>query len=295
MWPVDKRYLNNDNFVTRRNAEANFKPSVADNAILADPGEVRVLNLAAPDPFSEGVTSYFHHSIGGYHGAKIRRYQDLISNSIGRDINILANKLSSATSLADLEGAFTGLNSLNMLNTKYVIFNPETQPLVNSEALGNAWYVDKYKIVNTPDEELAAINSFDPSNEAIINKVYESLLSGYTFSDDTLSSIELTDYRANRLLYSSSSATTQLAVFSEIYYPEGWKATINGEQLEIIRVNYVLRAAVIPPGENKIVFHFEPESYSTGNLVSMAGSILLILLLLLTVIIEVKKRKQGNA
>ncbi len=295
MWPVDKRYLNNENFVTRRNAEASFKPSVADNAILADPGEVRVLNLAAPDPFSEGITSYYHHSIGGYHGAKIRRYQDLISNSISRDLSILGNKLNSATSLLDLEGAFVGLNSLNMLNTKYVIFNPETQALVNPEALGNAWFVNKFIIANTPDEELAAINNFDPSNKAIINKKYESLLSGYTLLDDTLSSIKLTDYRANRLIYSSSSASTQLAVFSEIYYPEGWKATINDEELEIIRVNYVLRAALIPPGENEITFSFEPESYATGNLVSMAGSILLILLLLLTILYEVKKRKKSNA
>jgi len=295
MWPVDKRYLNNNNFVTQKKAEASFEPTTADRFILNDPDEVRVLNLAVPDPFSEGLTSYYHHSIGGYHGAKIRRYQDLISNSISRDINILGDKLRSATSLADLEGAFIGLNSINMLNTKYVIFNPEAEPLVNTEALGNAWFVDSLLIVNSPDEELGAINTMDPSKEAVINKEYKDLLNEYKLKRDTLSSIYLEDYRANRLIYNSSSATTQLAVFSEIYYPKGWNATINDKELDILRVNYVLRAAVIPPGDNEIVFTFKPQSYSSGNMVSMAGSIILILLLFTSIFIEIKKRKSSNA
>lgn len=284
MWPVNKRYLNNDNFVSERENKATFNPSAADNFILEDPDEVRVLNLTAPDPFSDGITSYYHHSIGGYHGAKVRRYQDLISNSISRDINILGNKLRSATAIDDLEGAFVGLNSLNMLNTKYVIFNPDAQPLVNSEALGNAWFVDTYRIVNTPDEELGAINNLDPSIEAVINKDFEDIISDYNLVRDTLASIKLSDYRANRLVYNSSTSTTQLAVFSEIYYPEGWKATINDKELDIIRVNYILRAAVIPPGDSEIIFRFEPESYTIGNLVSLAGSILLILLLMLSIL-----------
>ncbi len=295
MWPVNKRYLNNDNFVTQKKAEASFTPTTADNIILADTNEVRVLNIAVPDPFSEGITSYYHHSIGGYHGAKIRRYQDLISNSISRDISILGNKLSSATTIEDLKGAFVGLNSLNMLNTKYVIFNPDAPPLVNPESLGNAWFVDSFRIVDTPDEELSAINNFDPSTEAIVNKNFEDLLNDYSLKRDTLSSINLIDYRANRLIYNSSSSTTQLAVFSEIYYPKGWKATINGEELDLMRVDYILRAAVIPSGDNEIIFRFEPQSYTSGNMVSMTGSILLILLIILAIFIEIKKRKTSNA
>lgn len=295
MWPVNKRYLNNDNFVSKNKAEASFDPTAADNYILADQEESRVLNLAVPDPFSEGITSYYHHSIGGYHGAKIRRYQDLISNSISRDISMLGNKLNSATALEDLQGAFVGLNSLNMLNTKYVIFNPDAQPLVNPEALGNAWFVDSYRLVDTPDQELGSINGFLPSREAVINSTYESTLNSIELATDTISSIKLTDYRANRLIYSSTSSTHQLAVFSEIYYPKGWKATINGEDLEIIRANYILRAAVIPPGNNEIIFQFKPESYTTGNMVSMGGSIALIIILILALFLEFKKRRANNA
>jgi hypothetical protein len=295
MWPVNKRYLNNDNFVTKSNVQSSFDPGIADNFILQDPDEVRVLNLGSQDPFSEGITSYYHHSIGGYHGAKMRRYQDLISTSVSKDINQLGNTLRSATSFEEMEDAFIGLNSINMLNTKYIIINANNQPLVNPEALGNVWFVEDIKFVSTPDEELGSVNIIDPATEAVINNEFADLIAGHNPGRDSLSTIKLIDYRANRLSYSSSSSSAQLAVFSEIYYPEGWKATVNGENLDIIRANYVLRAAVIPPGDNEIVFSFEPDSYATGNMVSMGGSVLLIVLMLLALYLEIKKRKTKDA
>ena len=281
MWPVNKRYLNNDNFVSERESRAIFDPSAADQAIIRDTTEYRVLNLTVPDPFSDGTTSYYHHSVGGYHGAKIRRYQDLISTHIGGEINTLASVLQNATVMSDLDGAFRGLNALNMLNTKYVIINPDATPLVNPEALGNAWFVDSCSFVSSPEEELLLVGIIDPATVAVVNESFADELGEIASATDESGRIELSDYRANRLTYTFNSNIRRLAVFSEIYYPAGWKAYINDEPVEIIRVNYLLRAVVVPEGNGTIVFKFDPDSYRMGNRVSMAGSLLLILFLAL--------------
>ena len=291
MWPVNKRYLNNDDFISKRKAIATFNPSIADNFILNDNSQKRVLNLTVPDPFSDGTTSYYHQSIGGYHGAKIRRYQDLISASLSRDINLLTNTLRNSNSFNDLDNAFVGLNALNMLNTKYIIISRDNTPLINPEALGNAWFVESYELVNSPDEELLAVNRIDPSKTAVIDNRFEEVINHSSPGVDSLATITLDNYKANELTYSSSSSATQLAIFSEIYYPKGWNAYINGEKLDIIRANYILRAAVIPAGNNKIVFRFEPSSYRIGNTVSLIGSLLLIAFLLVAAYIEIKKPK----
>ncbi len=291
MWPVNKRYLNNDDFISKRKAIATFNPSIADNFILNDNSQKRVLNLTVPDPFSDGTTSYYHQSIGGYHGAKIRRYQDLISASLSRDINLLTNTLRNSNSFNDLDNAFAGLNALNMLNTKYIIISRDNTPLINPEALGNAWFVESYELVNSPDEELLAVNRIDPSKTAVIDNRFEEVINHSSPGVDSLATITLDNYKANELTYSSSSSATQLAIFSEIYYPKGWNAYINGEKLDIIRANYILRAAVIPAGNNKIVFRFDPSSYRIGNTVSLVGSLLLIAFLLVAAYIEIKKPK----
>lgn len=278
LWTVNKRYLNNDNFVRENVSERVFNPTAADEYILSDTTVYRVLNLTV-SPFNDGMTSYHHHSIGGYHGAKIRRYQDLIEHSIGPEINRLTTSLNSISSLEQAGGIFEDLNAINMLNTKYVIINPDGAPLVNNSALGNAWFVSSWQLAGNPDEELEAVNEIDPSNEAVINTKHSELLNEADPDTSSSGSIELVSYRANRLVYDYVSPATKLAVFSEIYYPKGWNAYIDGDPAEHFRVNYVLRGMIIPEGRHEVVFRFEPKSYEIGNRVSLAGSVLLILVI----------------
>jgi len=289
MWPVNKRYLNNDNFVRQTEAEREFTPTTADNYILRDSTVYRVLNLTV-SPFNDGTTSYLHHSVGGYHGAKIRRYQDLIEHCISPEISRFSNALNNITSLDQVEDVFKDLNALNMLNTKYIIISPDSPPLVNNSALGNAWFVDSYRLVENPDEELEMVNNIDPSREAVVNKKHADILNGIRLDSTTAGYIDLILYKANELVYDYTSPGARFAVFSEIYYPEGWNAYIDGEPAEHFRVNYVLRAMIIPEGRHEIVFRFEPGSYEVGNIVSLAGSLVLFLLIVASVYYLIKRK-----
>lgn len=277
MWPVNKRYLNNDDFVRQNIADRTFVPTEADKYILQDTSQYRVLNLTV-SPFNDGKTSYLHHSIGGYHGAKIRRYQDLIDRCIFTEINQFTGALGNITSADQVQPLFKDLNALNMLNTKYIIINPDSPPLVNNMALGNAWFVDSYRLVETPDEELDAVSSIDPAAEAVINIEYRDNLNLLDNDSANTGNIDLISYKANELVYNYQSSTGRLAIFSEIYYPPGWNAYIDGQMADHFRANYVLRAMVVPPGSHEIVFRFEPRSYEIGNRVSMGGSIVLFII-----------------
>ncbi|MDZ7738874.1 MAG: hypothetical protein U5K32_07395 [Bacteroidales bacterium] len=290
MWFVNRRYLNEDNFVRQNEAERQFTPTAADNYILKDSTIHRVLNLTV-SPFNDGTTSYLHHSIGGYHGAKIRRYQDLIENSISPEINRLTKRLNSISSADQLDTAFRDLNAMNMLNTKYIIINPDNPPLVNSSALGNAWFVDSFILADNPDEEIEAVNIIDPAHEAVVNKKHADKLKDIGQTDNTSGTISLVSYKANELVYDYNSTAPRLTVFSEIYYPEGWNAYIDGEAAEHFRVNYVLRAMVIPEGEHELIFRFEPESYKTGNTVSLAGSVIMILMIAALVYYFIRRKR----
>lgn len=289
MWPVDKRYLNNNNFVRKAEVTKDLQPTAADKFILEDASEYRVLNLTV-SPFNDGTTSYNHNSIGGYHGAKIRRYQDLIEKSIVPEIGILTEKLQSVNSIDQLGEVFSGLNAMNMLNTKYIIINPESQPLINNRALGNCWFVESVKIVPDADTELASVNNFDPAMEAIVDSRFAGMVAGLEPGVDSTASILLTSSKSNELVYKFNISRDQLAVFSEIYYPKGWNAYIDGEMKEYFRANYILRAMVLPEGDHELVFRFEPESYRIGNEISLAGSIILILLSIMGLIYAIKKR-----
>lgn len=257
-WFVGRRYLNDDNFQSKREAKVPFPMTQADKFILQDKDpNFRVFNLTV-DPFSDASTSYYHKSIGGYHGAKLKRYQELIGFHISKN----------------------NIEVLNMLNTKYyIIFDNNRQPVpqYNPDALGNVWFVEDYRIVSNADEEILALKDFNPEMEAIIDVRYENFVAGKSFTKDTLSSIKLESYKPNHLTYSAKSYEEELAVFSEIYYPEGWNAFIDGKPANHFRVNYILRAMVIPEGEHTIEFKFEPKSYYIGNKVSLTSSILLIL------------------
>jgi hypothetical protein len=269
MWLVDKRYFNNDEFVPKSKAEAVFQPTNADLAILRDTSlDYRVMNTTV-SAFSDATTSYHHKSIGGYHGAKLKRYQELIENQISKN----------------------NIEVLNMLNMKYAIAEGQDKEPVaqrNPGALGNAWFVKEYKIVANADSEIKALTGFKAAETAIVDKRFEDQLKGFTPQFDSSATITMTSYKPNDLLYKSKTTSEQLAVFSEIYYDKGWNAYVDGKLSPYFRANYVLRSMRIPAGEHTVEFKFEPAVYSVGGKIAGASSILLYLLIFGAIYIELK-------
>lgn len=262
--PVNKRYLSNEKFKPARQTE--IRPTPADQAIMQDDDpHYRVLNLSV-SPFNDATTSYFHKSIGGYHGAKLGRYQEMIDFYITDEIQ---NKIRN--------NKFSELKVLNMLNMKYVIASPEVQGVVqNPDAFGNAWFVKDVKKVANPDEEIMAIADINPREKAVFDEKFADRVSDFSF--DAGASIELTDYQPNQLTYRYNASSPQFAVFSEVYYNEqkGWNAYLNGEPIPHLRVNYILRGMNLPEGEHELVFKFEPETLPKAETVSLVASLLLL-------------------
>lgn len=288
MWSIDKRYLNADHFKSPREAQA-FVATACDKQILADEDpNYRVLTLYR-NPFNDAYTSYFHKSVGGYHGAKLRRYQDLIDRYISANWQQLTQALQKGYT-GNVDSLLSTMQVVNMLNTRYLAYHPEAAPIVNTSAMGNAWFVSDVMVANNADEEIAALGEVQLSDVAVVAKKFASLVDGCVV-DSVSGTIVLTDYAPNRLVYKSSSNQKQLAVFSEIYYPKGWNAYINGEAVPHLQANYVLRALMVPAGENTIEFRFEPSSYKVGKMVSALGSVLILALIGLWVYSEMKKKK----
>jgi hypothetical protein len=273
MWPVNKRYFNNDNFTSQRQVSAPFQEMPVDKEIKKDKDiYYRVLNLQ--NPFADGRTPYFHKSLGGYHGAKMKRYNELIGYNIEPEMRTLFATFEKPETIDSVMGL---LPVINMLNTKYLIYDLNQPPLANTHAMGNAWLVKEAKWVESADEEITSMKNFDPKTTAIVNKNFEKQLEGFK-SGSGEGEIKLTEYQPNHLKYQATiNGGSQLAVFSEIYYPKGWKCFIDGKETEHAQANFVLRAAVIPAGKHEIEFKFEPQSYYLGNKISMASSILLLL------------------
>ncbi|HPA31709.1 MAG TPA: YfhO family protein, partial [Bacteroidia bacterium] len=269
LWPVGKRYLNDNNFVAKSKTQKPFEPTAADTQILQDttPG-FRVLNTTL-NAFSDASTSYFHRSIGGYHGAKLKRYQELIENCISKN----------------------NMSVLDMLNTKYLIVSDKGQQPVaqlNPGAIGAAWFVDTVKTVENADAEIKALENFNPRTIAFVDKRFENTLKSFAPQHDSTATIKLNSIVCNHLVYETQTALPQFCVFSEIYYDKGWNAYIDGQKADYVRANYVLRAMAVPAGKHKIEFKFEPEVYFTGEKISLAGSIVLLLLFAAGAWIEVK-------
>jgi hypothetical protein len=280
LWTVDKRYLNNDNFVEEREAKIPYKATVADQEILKDKDpDYRVLNLTV-STFNDASTSYFHKSVGGYHGAKMRRYQELIDVYLNKELQAIAQKLPTVRSIAGVDSMFAGFTGLNILNTKYLIYNPNAAPARNSHALGSAWLVSGFKVADNADQEILLLGKIDPRKEIVVNRNFENNLRGMTLSNDSLTKISLTSYSPNVMEYSYKGSGNGLAVFSEIYYPKGWNAYVDGKLTPHFQADFVLRAMVIPAGEHKIEFRFEPKSFILGTTISKACSVILLLLLL---------------
>jgi hypothetical protein len=255
---VNTNYMSPDDYLSKRSFTSSYSPRAVDTQILSDTDpHYRVL-----DTFNNTFSSYYHKSIGGYHAAKLQRYNDLIERHI----------------------ASMNQNVLNMLNTKYVIFrssqdSPE-QVQRNTAALGNAWYVNNIQIVNNADEEINALSSFDPLGTAIVHKEFSDYVSGIP-SNQKNGSIRLTSYAPEELVYQSTGTIDQLAVFSEIWFgpDKGWNAYIDRNKVDHIRANYALRALKVPAGNHEIKFVFEPSSHATGSTISLISSLLIILLI----------------
>ena len=269
---VDKRYVNNDDFISKSRLEKPFELSPMQAEILKDKGHYRVLNFLV-DPLNDGSTSFYHNSIGGYHAAKPRRFQELYEFQIARN----------------------NMQVLNMLNTKYFIFPGENNVenvQLNEDANGNAWFVHEIDFVDTANEEIKALDSLNTKENVVLTRNYKADLDGLNFKKDSLASIVLSNYKANEMTYRTESQTQQLAVFSEIFYKDGWNAYLDGEKIPYMRANYVLRAALIPAGSHELIFKFEPEVIQTGNMISLVSYGLLLLIPLGWYFKEKKKKAE---
>ena len=300
MFPVDKRYLNNDKFVSKEQYSKPFTASAADQYILNDNDlDFRVADITK-DMFNDASTCYFHKSLGGYSGAKLRRYQDVISQYLGSELN----QLRGAKTAQDLMLSLSQQKVINMLNTKYVIFNPNAQPFPNANALGNAWVVNDIRWVSTPNEEIDAIAETNLAHAAIINREFAQQVGNYQLTDSIVPEVTLEDYQPNKLTYRFRPALRQaqgpqdanyLVVFSEIWTEKGWKMYVDGQEQPLLRANYILRAALIPGGEHDIVMEYAPKAYKVGNTVSFASSLIMILGLIGALIYTFKPKKEEKA
>ncbi len=284
LWTVNKRYLNDSMFVDKTMREQPISKSAAEEQILQDQSlDFRVFNLAS-DTFNENETSFYFKSVGGYHPAKLRRYQEMIDAYIAPEKNTLFK------AVVEAQGDITKVKGdslfpvLNMLNTKYFIFplqNNQTLPMQNPYAMGNAWMVDKVTYVATANEEIDGVGKVDLRHEAVADKRFEETLGASTAQDST-SAVTLLSYEPNRLKYEVNSEKGGVVVFSEIYYP-GWTATVDGKEVELGRVNYILRALRVEGGNHQVELAFFPRSITTTETIAYCSYGVLILLLLLAI------------
>ncbi len=268
---VDLRYVNKDSFVPKRQMEQPFEITVADKHILSDPTHFRVFD--AQGGLNSAKASFFHNSLGGYHAAKPRRIQQLADYQLNKN----------------------PLTIFNMMNVKYVIQpNEEGMPMamLNDNANGNAWFISKVEKVSSADAEMEALGNINTKTTAVLNTTDFATTVKDTYVVDSLATIQLTSYKANALTYESNNANDGLAVFSEVYYPQGWIAKVDGQEVSIISVDYVLRAIELPKGKHKIEFTFEPKVIATGSKIALASSLLIILLSAGAVMWNRKRKKQ---
>ena len=288
LWFVDKRFLNNEHFTTKRESQNQNMATPVDNEILKDKDiSYRVLYLQ--NPWQDSRASYFHKNVGGYHAAKLRRYQEMIDYHFTPEIEKLIAGLNKQL---PADSVFGPLSALNMMNTRYFIYDLNGQPIKNPYAWGNAWFSPGYRIVANADEEIKALSGIISKDQATVDKRFAGFVEGKQFREDPSASITLAEYKPNYLKYSFNSASDQLTLFSEVYYKEGWKAYVDGKETPHFRANYVLRALVIPAGNHTIEFKFHPASYYSGEKVSLAGSILLFLAVIGYFVNEYRRKKE---
>lgn len=281
---VAKKYLNKDNYQDQSSYQAgNFAPTAADQEILQDKDpHYRVLNLSTGDPFNDAITSYYHRSVGGYHAAKLRMYQDIIENQFAKP------------------GAGMNMGLLNMLDTRYVITRSQDQqqpmPVVqrNPEALGAAWFVKHISYVNGPIEAIKALDHLNAKDTAIMDNAYK-VAGAEQPAFDSAASIKLVNYENDAIKYATSAKSSQFAVLSEVYYPEGWNAYIDGKETAYTNVNYILRGIAVPAGDHNIEFRFEPASYYTGQKLVYVANLLLWLTIAGSIFMLWRQSRQAKA
>lgn len=292
MWQVDKRYLNDGMFVPRSERDTPPEMSETDRMILEDKSlDYRVLNFST-NTFNENETSYFHKSVGGYHPAKLRRYQELIEAYISPEMRKAMEAIAkNGGDMAAVDGNAV-YPVLNMLNTKYFIMplqGGDTAPIENPYACGNAWFVNKVSFVDNANEELATVGKIDVRHEAVADKKFQQTLGASTTNDST-ATVTLKSYEPDRLVYDVKSTNGGVLVFSEIYYP-GWTATIDGNDVPVGRVNYVLRALNMKPGNHKVELTFKPKTVVMTERIANTASAILVIILVVVTIAAYRKRR----
>ena len=294
MWQVDKRYLNDSMFVPKSERDAPIEMTETDRQILEDKSpDYRVLNFSS-NTFNENETSYFHKSIGGYHAAKLRRYQEVIEAHISPEMNAAMKTIAEAAGDMSAVDGNKLFPVINMLNTKYFIMPLQggaNAPLPNPYAYGNAWFVDKVSYVNNANEELSALGTTDLRHTAVADKAFSDVL-GQSKANDSTATVRLEKYEPNKLEYSVSSKNGGVVVFSEIYYP-GWNATVDGVEVPVGRANYILRAISVKPGSHKVVLDFHPKSVSVTETIAYIATAILMLMFVAIVIVKRKESKTG--
>ena len=297
MWSVNKRYLYDEQFIPKSEQTATFRKTQTDELILQDPSlDYRVLNFAG-NTFEENNTSYWHKSVGGYHAAKLRRYQEMIDHHIAKEMQAAYQEVATAGGQMDSVNA-AKFPVLNMLNTKYFIFpagqQGQTVPIENPYTFGNAWFIDKIQYVNNANEEIDAIGQVDLQQTAIVDSKFKEALKGVNEGyKDSLSTIRLTSYEPTQLVYETSSPQDGIVVFSEIYYP-GWTATIDGKPADIARADYILRAMNVPAGKHTIEMRFDPQSLHITEGIAYGAMALLLVGVIILIWIYRKKYSENS-
>ena len=295
LWTVDKRYLNEDNFV-KKSKEKEFVKTEADKFILRDEDpSYRVLTFR--DPFNDTNVSYYHKSIGGYNAAKLRRYQDLIDLHIDPEMRLLSSGLSkniSTLSQADSVVTHTPTPILDMLNMRYLILNNDIPAATNHNANGNAWFIKEVTLVDNADKEMTALNDIDPKRQAVVDKKFANIIQPGVYDVDSADVIKLDSYEPIKMSYSYNSKAENIALFSEVYYQPGWNAYIDGKKVDHFRANWILRGLKLPAGQHNIEFRFEPNTF--WNLIkfcSVASFLFIFIFIGVGVASFLKKKKEG--
>lgn len=298
LWLVDRRYLTSANYIPTNKVTQLF-PTKADNAILSDKAkDYRVLNLATNGgPFNDGETSYFHRSVGGYHGAKLGRYQEAISYIMQQELGIFSGVFKSKpVTMSKIDSAMQKMHIFNMLNTKYIILDTEDRPIENYHTRGAGWFVNEIKLVKSADEEIRLTATDATANAAVIHEKFSADISVPATLKDT-GSVIMTEYSPNHVSYSVNAPQDGFAVFSEIYYPKGWKAFIDGKEVPIIQTNYIFRGLSVPAGTHQVKFSFEPEVVYASARYSLIGIITIIVTVLAAAgwwLIQSKKKAKNG-
>lgn len=297
MWGVNKRYLNDEQFVPNSIKRTTFVQTPADKHILQDDAlDYRVLNLTG-STFNENNTSYWHKSIGGYHAAKLRRYQEMIDHHISPEIEAAYNEIAQASGvMEEVDGS--KFNVLNMLNTKYFVLpagrNGEAIPIQNPYAYGNAWFVKNVSYVANANEEIETLYDINPRETAVVDKRFEETLKAVTTNNtDSLASITLTSYSPNHLVYETTNENDGIAIFSEIYYPDGWQVTIDGQPATLARANYILRALHLPAGKHVVEMKFDPQSLHMTEGIAYGALVLLLIGIITAICLTYTKKNRS--